>query len=304
MPQPHLGIHYFADALHYRQEDLHQWLPILKTLHLPWLILHSNARSSIPENFVRTLIENEIQPTIHFQSALATAPTTQEFSLLFKLYARWGLQHVVLFDRPNLRRSWSTAEWVRSNPVERLLDLIIPRAEAALEAGLTPVLPPLQPGGDYWDTVFLRATLQGLLQRDRSQLARSLVLSAYGFDHPDEPTWGQGGPAQWPAARPFRTPQDSQDQRGFHIATWYLSIAEETLGFRPPTMLMQVNAPSYISQHEALPAEVLACSFWILSAEPKTPWFSHAWFSPNGSPQPGARFLQHWLTSATANLAQ
>ena len=304
MPQPQLGIHYFTDALHYRQEDLHQWLPILKSLHLPWLILHTPARSSIPEAFVRTLIENDIQPTLHFQPALAAAPATQDFSLLFKLYARWGVQRVVLFDRPNLRRSWQTSEWVRANPVERFLDLFIPRAEAALEAGLTPFLPPLEPGGDYWDTVFLRATLQGLLQRGRSALAHSLALTACGADHPGDPTWGQGGPVRWPEARAFRTPAGSQDQRGFHIAAWYLQIAEEVLGMRPPMLLTQVNAATFISQHAALPAEVLACSFWILSADPQAPIYSHAWFTPGGRPQPGARFLQNWLNASTANLAR
>ena len=304
MPQPYLGIHYFTDGLHYRQEDLRQWLPILRSLKLPWLILHSSARTSIPETFVRTLIDNNIQPTIHFQPSLASAPTTQEFHLLFKLYARWGIKHVVLFDRPNLRESWPTADWVRANPVDRFLDLFVPRAEAALDAGLTPLLPPLEPGGDYWDTVFLKTALLGLIQRGQNRVAKNIGLAAYGRDNIHDPSWGQGGPERWQDAAPFRTPVDSQDHRGFHIASWYLAAAEEVLGFRPPILLMQVNASTFISQHKFLPPEVIACSFWILSADLKTPAYPHAWFTPDGRPQPGARFLQNWLTAEAANLAQ
>lgn len=304
MPQIQLGIHYFADGLHYRQEDIHQWLPVIKSLRLPWLILHTTARSSIPETFVRTLIENEIQPVIHFQPALAAPPTTQDFSLLFKLYARWGVQRVVLFDRPNLHQSWQAADWVRSNPVDRFLDIFIPRAETALDAGLKPAMPPLHPGGDYWDTVFLRAALQGMRARGRAALARSLTLAAYGWDHPGEPTWGQGGPERWHETLPYHTPEGSQDQRGFHIADWYLWVTEQVLGTRLPVLLLQVNAPTYISQHEALPPEVIACSFWLLAAEAQAPWYSHAWYSNEGHPQPGARFLQHWLNAEAVNLAQ
>ncbi len=297
MHLPCLGIYYFADTLHYRQEDLRQWLPILKALGLPWLILHTTARSSIPESFVRTMVENDIQPTIHFQPSLAAAPSIQEFSLLFKLYTQWGVKHVILFDRPNLRQSWPAAEWVRANPVERFLDIFIPRAEAALQAGLTPVFPPLQPGGDYWDTVFLRAALNGLHSRGHDPLAQRLALSAYALDHQDEPTWGQGGPECWPDSRPYQVTPGSQDQRGFHIAAWYLAAAEVALGYRPPILLLQVNAPTYISQQAALPPEVLACSFWLLAANPEAPWYTHSWFTPAGKPQPGARFLHNWLNA-------
>jgi hypothetical protein len=304
MHQPYLGIHYFEDGLHYRQEDLHQWLPILRSLNLPWLILQSSARSSIPETFVRTLIDHNIQPTIHFQPALAAAPTTQEFLLLFKIYARWGIKHIVLFDRPNLRTSWPTAEWVRANPVDRLLDLFIPRAEAALEAGLTPLLPPLEPGGDYLDTVFLKTTLLGLIQRGQNRLAKSIAMAAYGRDYLPDPSRSLSGSERWREANPFGPSVNSKDHRGFHIASCYLTAAEEVLGFRPPVFLMQVNASTFISQHKLLPPEVIACSFWILSASQKTPAYPHAWFTPDGHPQPGARFLQNWLTAEAANLAQ
>jgi hypothetical protein len=304
---PHLGIHYFADTLHYRQEDLRLWLPVLKSLRLPWLILHTSARASIPESFIKTLLENQIQPTVHFQPGIATPPSIQEFGLLFKLYAQWGIKHVVLFDRPNLRQSWPTAEWVRANPVERFLDIFIPRAEAALQAGLSPVFPPLQPGGDYWDTVFLRSALAGLVTRGHTALADRLTLAAYALDHLDEPTWGQGGPECWPTSRPYHAPSGSQDQRGFHVATWYLAAAEAALGFRPSLIMLQVNAPTFISQQAALPPEVLACGFWLLAAEARDTWAAQAWFSSRGEPQPGALFLHHWLNTtaaqAVANLA-
>ena len=66
---------------------------------------------------------------------------------------------MVLFDRPNLRANWPAAAWAQSNLVERFLDVFQPLALAAVQAGLIPVFPPLEPGGDYWDTAFLRSCL-------------------------------------------------------------------------------------------------------------------------------------------------
>ena len=50
-----------------------------------------------------------------------------------------------LFDRPNLLKNWSPSDWAQRNLVERFLDIFIPIAQRALNAGLIPVFPPLEP---------------------------------------------------------------------------------------------------------------------------------------------------------------
>ena len=176
MPTPlsRLGLHYFPDTLHYRQEDLKQWLPVWQDLRISWLVLYATTRFSIPEAFLNTLVDHAIQPVIHIHSPLDPPASISDFSLQFKTYTRWGVRHIVLFDRPNMKQSWTQSEWVRASPVNRFLDIWIPRAEAALQAGLLPVLPPLEPGGDYWDTVFLQGILHGLQQRKQHHQIQQL----------------------------------------------------------------------------------------------------------------------------------
>ena len=207
-----LGFHYFPDTLHYRESDMAAWLPEIKSLGASWIVLMAPADRAIPEAFLRGLLSSGIEPILHFHLPLDNPPHIQELRLLFNTYARWGVHYVILFDRPNTRRSWLSSSWAQSNLVERFLDIYLPIAEAALQAGVTPVFPPLEPGGDFWDTTFLRAALQGIQRRGHIQLIDKLILSAYAPTCSKSLNWGAGGPERWPAARPYLTPESSQDQ--------------------------------------------------------------------------------------------
>jgi hypothetical protein len=309
-----LGLHYYPDTLHYRESDLQAWLPELKAMGAVWLTLLAPSDRAIPEPFLRGLIQAGIEPILHFHLPLTHAYQEGTLGLLFNVYASWGVHYTVLFDRPNQRSSWPASAWAQSDLVERFLDIFLPVACEAQQAGLVPVFPPLEPGGDYWDTSFLQAALQGI-QRRQAQLCESLHLSAYAWadEHPLD--WGAGGPECWPGVRPYLTPAGQQDQRGFHIFDWYLAYSQAALGTPRPILLLAAGnrlrsasqatateeeelqhaatnlaiARSMLdstptgedAESNAAPSpDVLACCFWLLAADPADPLAYQAWFQP------------------------
>jgi hypothetical protein len=317
-----LGFHYFPDTLHYREIDIHAWLPEFKATGVSWLTLLAPPGRAIPEFFIRSLIHANIEPVLHFHFSLRRRPDMNSLSLLFKVYAEWGVRYVVLFDRPNLRAAWSGNAWAQSDLVERFLDVFLPIADLAFQAGLQPVFPPLEPGGDYWDTAFLRAALQGIQRRGDSALIDSLVLGAYAWVNEKRLGWGAGGPESWPQAKPYHTPAGHEDQRGFYIFDWYLAIAEAQLGHPLPILLVGAGFPPAANRSKnakdpeidthtlthlniarlmmgkpvdgalesdtlwPVSAHVLACNFWLLAADPGSPEAGSAWYRADGSNLP------------------
>ncbi len=328
-----IGFHYFPDALHYRDTDLAAWLPELRALGASWLTLVAPADRAIPEAFIRGLMAANIQPVLHFHLPLDLSNRPAGLRPLFEAYARWGVRYAALFDRPNLRAAWPATAWAQKDLVERFLDLYLPLAYAALQAGLTPVFPPLEPGGDYWDTAFLRAALQSIQRRGYAPLLEKLVIGAYAWAGNRSLDWGTGGPERWPGARPYNTPAGEQDQRGFRIFDWYLTISQAVLrgpyriillgaGSRPgdrddPTAPAIDNAAharqnltiarlmdgEAVETLEPIPAEVLACNFWLLTASPDSPYSPQAWFQPNGNTLPTVGAFRQRAASKPSTLA-
>jgi hypothetical protein len=323
-----VGFYYFPDTTHYRKNDLYIWLPRLEHLGAGWLTLATHPQRAIPEFFLRELIDHQITPILHLHQNLAQPPDYHSQQVLFNAYAQWGIRYITLYDRPNRRLAWEPALWSQSNLVERFIDHFLPLAEAAWQAGLTPIFPPLEPGGDYWDTMFLQTSLQALIRRKKEQVIRKLALSAYAWTHNRPLHWGAGGPAQWPNSRPYFTSDASQDQIGFHIYDWYLSIAKKVMGFSPSIFLLgagcrvedcalaghpldehkrcnlellnsieadPVSNPS--NQIEQLPQEVKAVNFWLLAAEPNHPETKNAWFPANLRPLPVAEAFMRQVTT-------
>jgi hypothetical protein len=309
-----LGFHYFPDTLHYRASDLYTWLPELKAMGTGWLTLVAPLQYAIPEPFLHGLQGAGIEPILHFRLPLSHQAHDDTLGLLFRAYAGWGVRYVALFDRPNQRSSWPVSAWAQSDLVERFLDIFLPVANAALEAGLVPIFPPLEPGGDYWDTAFLRAALEGLARRGMDTLLESLHLSAYAWADEHALEWGVGGPERWPGGRPYLPTADQQDQRGFYIFDWYLAEAGAALGSPRPILLLaagrQLSSSAVSDEIEFKELEhanvnlsiarrfmpgdnaadtsdpvsslVLACNFWLLAADPNDPLSSQAWFQADG----------------------
>jgi len=319
-----LGFHYYPDTVHFREQDIATWLPKLEALAASWLTIHTPLNRAIPESFIRQLVQHEIQPILHFHFSPAQPPSLEDFSLLCRSYARWGVQYVVLFDRPNLRENWTAAAWAKPDLVERFLDIFQPMALVAAQADLVPVFPPLEPGGDYWDTAFLRKAFDGLLRRNQTQILDRMAISCYAWSNGHPLNWGSGGPERWPASRPYDTPKGSEDQRGFRIFDWYLAYSEAVFGEKLPVFALAAGAlpsetamdiPSAESPHttqnllisrlimhekvalDPIPAELMACNFWLLTAANDHPAASSTWYQPDGTTLPIVNALKQWVAT-------
>ncbi len=297
-----IGFHYFPDDRHYRQEDLDRWLPILIEHRASWLTLHGSKDRPIPEPFVRGLLEAGIQPIIHIPCLLGSLRSEDINPVLYS-YAHWGVKYVVVYDRPNLQTSWEMGQWSRSGLVERYLDAALPVLQAAFSAGLRPTLPPLEPGGDYWDTAFLESALKSIARRGQQDLLQSLAIGAYAWTYGRSLDWGAGGPEAWEKARPYSTPEGSQDQLGLRIADWYKSIARKVVG-QPLSTLVLAGGPtdaSGESPDEAAGAKSRAIEIalsqmdpeqapeafclYLLAADPDHNDSAFAWYGPTAQPQ-------------------
>lgn len=308
-----LGFHYFPDTLHYRQADLDAWLPELIALDAKWLVLQAEAGQAVPETFLRGVMDAGITPILQVQTQLKHAPNPYEQRPLLEAYARWGVQYVQYFDTPNQHSAWPASDWAQQNLVERFLDAWLPFASLTASTGLHPVLPPLYPGGSYWDTAFLESALGSILRRKMQAVADSLVISAYGWTDGRPLDWGSGGPQAWPGSRPYLTAEGSQDQRGFRVFDWYLHIAEKVLKRTPGFFLYQAGLPASPADMlsagvepeivhpdllaiarlacgeevilpgsekplDPLPEDVSACCMWLLAASPESAYHAQAWF--------------------------
>lgn len=321
------GFHYYPDSLHYRESDLQTWLPELKDLGAQWLTLVAHPDRSIPEKFITGLVKEEIEPVIHFHLSPQNPPEDYELSILLDSYADWGVNYISFYKRPNCRDEWGGGEWAQQNLVERFLDRFIPLANAAVEREMHPIFPPLQPGGDYWDTAFLRSSLEGLKNRDCTQILEKLVIGAYGWASNLPLNWGAGGPERWSGARPYFTPDGEEDQIGFRIFDWYSTISQAVLnkplpiillaggsrlrdqlsGSRPEVDLVAHTDRNFELAHymageltssegsegfELVPPNVLTCNFWLLAADADSEYSSDAYFKADGNRLPVVELLK------------
>lgn len=305
------GLHYFNDTVHYTNRDLVDWLPLMKSLNISSLILKSDSSRAIPEQFISALIGSEITPIVHISLPLPDAPAPADLKAIFDAYARWGVRHVIIFDKPNAVSSWTSSSWAQQGLVERFLDKYIPLANAILQAGMTPIFPPLEPGGSYWDLVFLKTSLQSLVRRKQNSLLEHLALAEYAFTGGHPLNWGQGGPLKWNKNLPYSTPAESQDQHGFRIFEWYDSVAQAVLQKSLPVFLLgagvssdQVGGSYPDEAHQRLvtdilralentgdndansiPDYVVSCNFYRLAATSGSLDEEFAWFYSKDQPR-------------------
>ena len=333
-----IGFHYFPDTLHYREVDLQRWLPELTALKTSWLVIESPVDRAIPEKFIATLMQAGIQPIVQFKLSLADLPDTAKLEPILACYARWGIRGVIFYDKPNNRSSWSTSTWVQQGLVDRFLERFLPLANLAMQNGLNPIFPPLEPGGNYWDTAFLRAALESLELNKQTLLLQNLVIAAYSWNRHDILNWGSGGPQRWTDTHPYFTPANQQDQRGFRIFDWYNAITQAVLQKSCPIILLGSGAASdpmdkpgrtYTpEQHtainlaivrtlygekvsdpadskntvEPIPDYVIACNFWLLTTELGDPYQNQAWFQETGQALPTVQILKNYFSKMGSQL--
>lgn len=306
-----LGYVYFLDDQHYTQADFAAWIPVLTSLQAKWLVLRASPERAVPEAFVIGLQEVGIQPIIHIPSLIGEL-NAAEISPLLISYSRWGVRYVVMYDRPNQRANWRASDWGRSGLVERFLDHLLPILRQQLAAGLIPVFPPLEPGGDYWDTAFLEGALKSLVRRGETEILKRLTLGMYGWSYDRPLDWGKGGPSRWLESRPYHTPINSQDQIGFRIFDWYREISSRILGRELPMLVLaggalpgedpsSAGAEAHVEQTLAImraissddvPASVLNYAFYHLGASTDQLTSNAAWFPSVEHPLPVVAALQ------------
>lgn len=320
---PRMGFHYFPDVAHYTKKDLSTWLPILKQLKAGWLVLISEPNRAIPEHFISGLFQAGISPLIQVPLSLPNSPTANEMKAILTAYARWGVKYIIFFDRPNEMSSWSPAGWVQQNLVERFVDRFLPLAAAAAQAGITPVFPPLQPGGSYWDLTFLKQSLLSMQRRGFSELIKKMGLSSFAFTYNHELEFGAGGPEAWPGALPYTDNPAIEDQRGFRNYEWLQSIARTVNGKDLPVFMLGagINQPGDpyspethagvslnilerlkgLTPVSAIPAYVKGCCFYLLSAVEGSEENACAWFKSEGDHLPIVDFLLPQLEEETVS---
>lgn len=310
---PRIGFHYFQDTAHYTNRDLVTWIPKLVQLNAKWIILRSESTRAIPEQFLSGLINKGITPIVQIFMPLPNAPAAADLQAILEAYSRWGVKQVILFDKPNTVQAWSASGWSQQDLVERFIDKFIPLAMTVAQSGMTPVFPPLQPGGNYWDLTFLRLALQSIIRRGYSNLIKQMALSAYSYTFGHELDWGVGAQAKWPKSKPYTKLPDSQDQCGFYNFEWVQSVARQLCGKEMPILMLGagIKEPgiayspevhieivqnilerlNHIPESRGIPTYVQCCNFYLLAAEPGTEEYAQAWFKSPDTAAPIVEFL-------------
>ncbi|MDW7755046.1 MAG: hypothetical protein SCH68_07745 [Brevefilum sp.] len=135
--------------------------------------------------------------------------------------------------------------------VDQFLDRFIPLAHYAVQIGMKPILPPLQPGGDYWDTSFIARVFSGLKSRQVDNVLNQLIISSFGHTFGKPLSWGKGGPERWSGSKPYNTPEGQEDQKGFNNFEWYQSIAERALMRPVPAIILEAGFTGSTTKQES-----------------------------------------------------
>lgn len=282
-----LGFHYFADTTHYRSHDLDLWQTELRAIDARWLVLQSSPHSAIPEEFISGLLDAHIQPIVQFSMKVNSNVRPEDLYLLLKQYARWGVKYVIFFDQPNCKSAWESETWFKGDLVERFYDRYLPFSRLAQGIGLTPVFPPLQPGGDYWDMSFLKKTFALADEKHSTDFITNLhmAVSAQSFSH--DLSWGKGASNSWKNISPYgRRELGEEDHLGLNTWEWYQELAQKQLNITPKFFLFYYGATDIHQNRRAttnsleglvdlaleserkpgnnvfFPENILACMFW------------------------------------------
>ena len=236
-----IGFTYFSTPEYLIRKRVETWFPIMSQLGGTQVILPATFSRAIPEDVFQTAKEYGLEPIVHFTTELPLARKFNDLSVILDSYARWGVQYVILGDKPNTKAAWQGTGWQYDNLVDHFLDRFIPIANYVEQIGMTPVLSPLQPGGDYWDTAFIEKVLTGLKRRKMTALLEKICLASYGYSFGRPLSWGAGGPERWPSSRPYLTPEGQEDQIGFQNFEWLQAIALRATGRKIPVFILDAG---------------------------------------------------------------
>jgi len=329
-----LGFHYFPDFEHYSQKDLHHWLPVLQEMKAGWLVLRSPITRAIPEDFIRPLADAGINLVIDFQHPLLTDPDRSDLEVLLSAYGKWGANYALLDRDANMRESWGNNLWANSELISSYTRRFLEFADLALQNAIRPVLGPLVPGGDYWDTAFFKILASEIADKGSAVLRGNLTLSSYGWTFEKSLNWGAGGPLAWLDAAPYQEPDIAhQNQQGFRQYEWIDAAARVIFRHSLPILLLEAGLPkqskacienipdianqlaisglckgqNVYDQEESstlfapLPSYIKSANFFCLTSSRSDP-HPFAWFEENGQRLMPAQafYIREGLLSNTA----
>jgi len=307
-PRPHedsaIGFHYFPQADHFGRSDADRWVPRLENLGASWLVMPTPPSRPVPDHFLQRLMVADIEPVVAIKPQRIGLLDQRVLRGTLRSLADSGVHYVVLFDRPNERTSWAPQDWAKPALVERFVDCLAPALELAAAENLIPVLPPMEPFGAYWDTVFLQTMLKSLQRRGLAPLLERAAVGMRNFANDRPLDWGRGGQAAWPQAKPYVKEPGGENHRGFRLYEWYQAIIQDLLGHEMPLIACangpqesrmegrgvdpRVHAGRVVEMTRRaikgeLPDAVFNHAFWLLSAERNQFGYEERWFEPDGS---------------------
>jgi len=238
-----IGFQYFTSEDYFTYQQLNVWMPILRQAGATVLYFSSGLDYAIPEDVIQCAIENDLTPSLHFTTELPTPQQVSEILYLFDLYAKWGVASVILGKKPNIKASWQITGWQNENLIDLFLDRLVPLMEHSIKVGLKPVLSPLQPGGNFWDTAFMELVLRGLEMRSLREILGQISLASFGYTYNKPLSWGMGGPERWSISKPYSTKEGHEDQLGFHNFEWIQTIGQKIVGKRLPVVILDAGFP-------------------------------------------------------------
>ena len=266
-----LGFHYFPDCIHYTEKDIQRWLPILKEIKAQWLVIKSPVNRAVPEDFIHSLSANGINLLIDFNLPLAGEIAWHDLELLISSYSKWGAKFAMLNQHPNQKSSWTDGQWGNPDLIDSVVSQFIRFGSVCLENSIRPIFPLLTPGGDYWDLAFLKIALSKLKDDAPLAVLNNFVLSAVAWDCGKPLDWGTGGQERWPKVKPYKLPEESQNQLGFRTFEWYAPIAREVFNKTIPILLLQAgisgNPQNTEAKAQAADLENLLAIYRLLKGE-------------------------------------
>lgn len=302
-----IGFHWFPDYRHYEQRYFDVFVPELKAMGASWLVVLSDGLAPVPDWFLRGLLERNIEPIIRIYTQFVSFIDQAGLRRVCQGYAALGVHYVHVFNEPNLKCEW--AEWNPEGLPDRFMNFLIPCLETMYGVdGIIPVFTPLSPGGDYWDTSFLKTALAILNQRGKKYLYDKMAVGIHNYAFNKPLTWGKGGGARWTCARPYQRVPGCEDHTGFYQFDWYDEIIRQRTGRRLPLIscengvrLGDADDPRSPAINEALHAErstgmceqvmkgevpyyLFNNAFWLLAAQDDSPFVRHRWYRPGGEP--------------------
>jgi hypothetical protein len=100
------GFIYFSSKKSFLNTHLNEWIPAIRNLGASSIIFQSDFTRAIPEDPFLIANEYGLSPIVHFVSELPKAKDFNKASILLDVYAKRGVQKVILGSHPaagNLR---------------------------------------------------------------------------------------------------------------------------------------------------------------------------------------------------------